>query len=49
MNKIKCDFCKKENVFEDNRIKKSGKAEIIICEHCKRSITVGFNGEKYYY
>jgi len=48
MNSIKCNFCKKENLFATNKVRKSGKAEIIACNHCQRAITVSFNGNKYY-
>ena len=48
MNTIECNFCKHTNLFDDSKIKISGKAMIITCEYCKRSQTVGFNNEKYY-
>lgn len=48
MNSIQCDFCKKQNLFNDNKISKSGKAELIRCEYCHRSITVKFKKEIYY-
>lgn len=48
MNSIQCNFCKKQNLFEDNNIIKSGKAELIRCEYCHRSITVKFKKETYY-
>ena len=48
MNKIECGYCHKDVSFNDVDVKKSGKAELIRCPNCNRSITVGFNFEKYY-
>lgn len=48
MNQINCSFCNKQNIFSTHTIKASGKAELITCSECKRSINVGFNGEKFY-
>jgi len=48
MNKIKCSFCDKQNLFKDTRIRTSGKARLITCEYCHRAVTVGFKSETYY-
>lgn len=48
MNSIECNFCKKENLFTDDEIRKSGKGELITCENCSRSIIIAFNNKKYY-
>lgn len=48
MNEIKCDFCGKENLFDDDRIKTSGNAKLLRCEYCQRSITLAFKDKIYY-
>ena len=48
MNKIECGYCHKVVEFRDDEIKSSGKAKLIRCDHCSRSITVGFGKDKYY-
>lgn len=45
--KIKCDFCKKYNVFDENKVDDKG-TQFIHCENCGRAITIKFKGEKYY-
>ena len=46
--KIKCGYCHKVVEIDKNKIRKSGKAEIITCNYCARMITISFNNEKYY-
>ena len=48
MKKIECEFCHKVNIFSNDRMRKSGNAEIVCCEYCKRAIFVSFKGKKYY-
>ena len=48
MNKIECNFCKKTNLFDDTKMRKSGKGLLITCEYCKRAIWCGYNNDIYY-
>lgn len=33
---IKCDFCKKENEFTEDKIANNKKVKILYCSHCSR-------------
>ena len=48
MNKIECGFCHKVILFKDEDVKSSGKAKLLRCPHCTRSVTTSFNEIKYY-
>lgn len=48
MNKIECSFCHKVVEINEDKVKKSGKAKIVRCEHCTRSIVIQYGDEKYY-
>lgn len=48
MNKIKCNFCKKNIDFEDDKIRTNKDMETLICQNCGRTIIIKLKGEKYY-
>lgn len=48
MYSIKCDFCKKENEFTEDKLNNNKKVKIMYCQKCGRSICLEHNGEKYY-
>ena len=48
MNKIECSFCHNEIEIDKSKVKSSGKAKIITCHKCSRSVTIEYNGKKYY-
>ena len=48
MMEIECSFCKKRITFTMDDVRTSGKAKLLNCPHCSRSVWVEFNGEKYY-
>lgn len=48
MNKIKCEYCGKENTFNDSNIRVSGTAKFISCKECRRTIFVESRNVKYY-
>ena len=48
MNSIECSFCKKQINFTMDDVRVSGKAKLLNCPHCSRTVWVEFKGEKYY-
>ena len=48
MMEIECSFCKKQITFTMDDVRVSGKAKLLNCPHCSRTVWVEFKGEKYY-
>ena len=45
---IECSFCKKQINFTMDDVRVSGKAKLLNCPHCSRTVWVEFKDEKYY-
>jgi hypothetical protein len=48
MYTIKCEYCNKDNIFNDSNIRESGTAKFVSCRECRRTIFVESRGKKYY-
>ena len=48
MMEIECSFCKKQVNFTMDDVRVSGKAKLLNCPHCSRTVWVEFKDEKYY-
>ena len=48
MMEIECSFCKKQITFTMDDVRVSGKAKLLNCPHCSRTVWVEFKDEKYY-
>ena len=48
MMEIECSFCKKQINFTMDDVRVSGKAKLLNCPHCSRTVWVEFKDEKYY-